>query len=124
MSKIFHILVCDVENNFGFFTGAYLFGSSLYDDNPNDVDIILLYDEKKIRLVGPEKDRLENTLATILNGLPIDFTTLTVSEAAQVGFLDRITYRCIKCGGKQKCGHQTHAVSGFLLPSFKEKEDD
>ena len=104
MSTIFRTLVDDADSIFGLFICVYLFGSALYDDNPNDVDILLIYDKKNIHLVGPEKKRLVNILSARLRGLPINFTTLTVSELAQVGFLDRITYRCIKCDGNRNAG--------------------
>ena len=50
MSTIFHTLVADADSLFGLFKCVYLFGSAVHDDNPEDVDILLIYDKRNIHL--------------------------------------------------------------------------
>ena len=81
---------------FDFFERVYLFGSSLYMYEPNDIDIILVYDKNKLERLEYEKARVEKELAGRLGDMGFDFTTLNQSELTQTAFLACVPHVRIK----------------------------
>lgn len=76
---------------------VYQFGSSLYSEIPNDIDVLIVYDDKSrneiLKLICFRKDlkfRLEELL-----GLPGDIILLSSSEEAQLCYLEQIDYKKI-----------------------------
>jgi predicted nucleotidyltransferase len=69
---------------------AYVFGSFLYKESPNDIDILILYDPV---ICAPEKAYLIHNLfiENIKNlfGLPVDITLLTYMEEQRAGFIEK-----------------------------------
>lgn len=96
MNVILKSLLDDPANIFEFFEQVFVFGSSLYADSPNDVDILLIYEDSKIGHVKSEKARVERMLNDILDGFDFDFTTFSVSEFAQTNFLVDVEHFPIK----------------------------
>lgn len=79
---------------FGPFTAIYLFGSTLWSDYPNDVDLLLVYSEEtNIDVIGRERDRIRKQLCDSLGGLPVDCLLMSTDEMQQTKFLERVTYQ-------------------------------
>ena len=81
---------------FGFFSPVYLFGSALWSDSPNDIDILLVYIAVTPDEVNTERARVAQALASELPSYIIDLTTLSTSELQQTDFLSRVSHRLIK----------------------------
>ena len=96
MNKILKALRDRRKDAFGFFEQVYLFGSSLQTDSPNDIDILLIYDEDKSASVKFEKAKVAKLLENKLGDRSIDFTTLNKSELKQTKFLSKVQYKKIK----------------------------
>lgn len=86
--SIFVRLISAHKNIFSEFSKAYLFGSSLNNECPNDVDILLVYD-KYSRDIENKKNAIELFLHNILK-LPIDITMLSNQELEQTKFLQKV----------------------------------
>lgn len=95
MNKIINLLI-EKKYIFNFFEQVYLFGSSLSVKDPNDIDILLVYDECKLKNVNFEKVKMKKILSDSLKGLEIDLTTLNQFEFIETGFLERVCYKKIK----------------------------
>ena len=78
------------KNVFSFFREAYLFGSILWSNSPNDVDILLIYDIFSDQIFI-EEQKIRLTLGELLPACPIDFTTLSTKEMAETQFLNKIS---------------------------------
>lgn len=72
----------------------YQFGSSLKTQNPNDIDLLIIYRNKSykelIKLIQFRKTlriQLQKTL-----GIPIDIILLSDKEERQLLYLNQITY--------------------------------
>ena len=87
-----------IKNNitlFELFDRVYLFGSVLEDDKePNDVDILLIYNQYTTKITE-EISRVLISLENLL-GIPIDLTVLSVEEEKDTQFLNRIMPRVLK----------------------------
>lgn len=81
---------------FGFFDQVFLFGSSLWSLDPNDIDILLVYETGNPQQANIEKDKIEMLLTWRLPGYVIDFTTLSKIELEQTDFLSKVMYWKIK----------------------------
>ena len=80
----------------GFFDQAYLFGSSLFSNEPNDLDILLVYDENMLEQVKSEKARVEEKIEGIIGIDSVDLTVLSLGELEQTNFLKTVSYRKLK----------------------------
>ena len=82
---------------FDVFHDVYLFGSCLDKENPNDIDLLLIYDRVAMDDVIDAKSRIICHLEkeTVLN-LRIDVTMLSVMELEQTRFLDVSSHVKIK----------------------------
>ena len=96
MGKVLDILLSDQCQIFGFFDQVFLFGSSLWTDTPDDIDILLIYEAATPKRVNIEKDKVEEKLAKIFPDYAIDFTTLSKSELQQTHFLTHVVHQRIK----------------------------
>ena len=96
MSKILDILLNYQGRGFDFFDQVILFGSSLSIDNPNDIDILLVYKSATLEEVSFEKDRVEELLAELFLDYTLHFTTLSKSELEQTNFLADILHSKIR----------------------------
>ena len=92
MTKNIKILLGVHRDAFQFFEDAYVFGSALVRDYPNDIDILLIYDERKLRDVRVEKARLATILGQVLPDCVFDFTTLSKGELVHTNFLERVRF--------------------------------
>ena len=80
---------------FDSFDNVYLFGSVLNKcENPNDVDILLIYSEYSNKLISDLK--LISGVLEEKVGLPIDLTVLSNKEEMDVKFLKRISSSYLK----------------------------
>jgi hypothetical protein len=96
MSKALDILLNDQGQIFGFFDQVFLFGSSLWTDSPNDIDILLIYEPATSERVNIEKDKVEELLAKVFPDCTVDYTTLSISELQQTNFLAHVVHQKIK----------------------------
>lgn len=82
---------------FQYFIEVYLFGSALHLPHPNDIDLILVYeDTADIGQVRTETKRVSDALSLAFPGIPPHLTVFSVSELQQTRFLEQISYRRIK----------------------------
>lgn len=70
-----------------FFDDVYIFGSALWSQSPNDIDILLVYDDSKLLKVETEKARLEAELRNKIGDVDFHFTTLSRAEMQHTEFL-------------------------------------
>ena len=96
MSEILATLLNNQCDTFAYFDQVFLFGSSLWNNAPNDIDILLIYDSSNLDQVNAEKDRIEEILMSKLPDATIDFTTLQKSELRQTAFLTKVPHRKLK----------------------------
>ena len=81
-------------NIFNFFTKVYIFGSSINNKNPNDIDLLLIYKDYK-DILQNEKNNISIFLGTLLK-LPIDITMLSEREFEETRFLEKLDSRYTK----------------------------
>jgi hypothetical protein len=75
----------DVEKNG---IELWLFGSVLHSDNPQDIDLVLIYDKKVIPVDGAlELRKHVRRICERTFNIGIDVTLLNVSEANETGFI-------------------------------------
>ncbi len=91
-----HSILVENENWFRLFKHVYVFGSSLYSKSPDDIDILLVYEESNISFVHSAQGYIERELSTRIGGMNIDFTTLNETELLQVSFLQIVDHMQIK----------------------------
>lgn len=67
----------------------YLFGSALFSAQPNDIDLLVVYDSTEIDvgIVNGFRRDLNQLLSSKL-GMDVDIYALTMTEAAQSKFID------------------------------------
>ncbi len=95
MSQILDVLL-DSQDCFGFFDQVFLFGSALYTDTPDDIDILLVYTTMNLGQVNIEKARVARALACKFPDYAMDFTTLSKSELQESNFLMKVRHRKIR----------------------------
>ena len=69
-------------------TEVYLFGSFLKKDIPNDIDILVVYDDSECD-INTQLNTLSTLVETVSN-LPVDMTALSKEEIKETSFLNRI----------------------------------
>lgn len=72
----------------------YVFGSFLTKDYPNDIDILVIYDDFD-HGVTERLDKLMRLVESVSN-YPADVTALTRDEIKEIKFLDRLNQNFIK----------------------------
>ena len=82
--------------SFTFFEEIYVFGSALWSDSPNDIDILLVYDGTRLQEVETERSRLEAEMRSVIGDVDFHFTTLSRTEMQQTGFLELVRYEKLK----------------------------
>ena len=88
---------------FDFFDEVYLFGSSLETNDPEDIDLILVYrNGLKLSEVSAARQNVVDTLCLNLEGKLIDTMTLSEVELVQSGILERIRHKRIKGSSTQR----------------------
>ena len=87
----FHQALCDVRNQIPTcFHSVFHFGSSLYSDCPNDIDVLAVYaDNEDICHVMEQRLRLLNILLAKFEGIIVDLVTLSDKELRMSGFLQK-----------------------------------
>ena len=96
MSDSLLSLLISQREAFSFFEEAFLFGSALYNATPNDIDIVLVYEDAKLPQVQYQLSILADLLTPHLGEYGLDFTTLSASELLSTDFLNKVQYRRIK----------------------------
>ena len=81
---------------FGFFKQAFLFGSALYCDTPNDLDILVIYKDGKVKAAIKEGERVKEQIGVFLPMINVDLTIMSESELLQTEFLSSINYITLK----------------------------
>lgn len=96
MNGVLDVLLNSRSDDFGFFKQVFLFGSSLSDNSPNDIDILLVYGSESLEQVRFEKQKVERAIASKFVGYALDLTTISASELQQTGFLMKVPHKKIK----------------------------
>lgn len=84
LQKIVNPIYLKYINEYNF----YIFGSILYKKEPNDIDLLIVYDQTKVDIT--EVIRLKHKLIRAINKTikkKIDVCTLSYSEASQSNFI-------------------------------------
>lgn len=76
------------------FDEVYLFGSSLTNTFPNDIDLLLVYSVDNKDIVVKDLDRIITVLFDYFQ-IPIDITALSHDELSDCEFLEKIK-TCIR----------------------------
>ena len=95
MNNILEALRGECKEDIAFFSEVYLFGSSLYKTNPNDIDLLLVYERDERQQVAGKKDNIFNLLM-LATGIECHFVTLSKNEMIQTGFLNQVKHERIK----------------------------
>ncbi len=76
------------------FHHIYLFGSSLYVNVPEDIDVLLIHnDQLDVRHIIAERRRVLDLLQATFDGVIIHLTTMSNAELSDTGILDRFHCR-------------------------------
>lgn len=77
-----------IKNDLSGLGDCYLFGSVLTQENPRDIDILIIYDHYKINLTSVSllKKKLRQSVERDLDK-KVDLCTLSKSEAVQSNFV-------------------------------------
>lgn len=73
---------------------VYLFGSFLYKEVSNDIDILVVYEDSECD-INTQLDMLSTIVETVSN-LPVDMTALSKGEMKEISFLNRVYPRYIR----------------------------
>ncbi|WP_147949503.1 nucleotidyltransferase domain-containing protein [Paenibacillus sp. N3.4] len=67
----------------------YVFGSSLENNEPNDLDILLIYDSDRVKIdeILNFRTYLYNKLSKLLM-IPIDLSILSIQEENELNFIE------------------------------------
>lgn len=95
MNGILKVLQEDCSEVMEFFSEVYLFGSSLYETNPSDIDLLLVYEEESDFHIDDNKRSIFDLLMTA-TGIECHFVTLSKYEMNQTGFLNQVKHERIK----------------------------
>jgi len=74
---------------FDSFDRAFLFGSALNKDSPQDIDLVLIYSDKYSPKLRHACDALQESVFDYF-GLDAHLTVLSESENAETRFLDKV----------------------------------
>lgn len=96
MSKILDVLLNYQGQGLEFFDQVILFGSSMWTDSPNDIDILLVYKSAIPEKINFERDKAEKLFAELFSDYILHFTTLSKHELQQTNFLINLPHRKIK----------------------------
>ena len=67
---------------------VYLFGSFLYKEVSNDIDILVVYEDSECD-INTQLDMLSTIVETVSN-LPVDMTALSKGEMKEISFLNSL----------------------------------
>ena len=79
----------------GSFSEVYLFGSSLHKTNPNDIDLLLVYEGEVSCRIEDKKEIIFDLLVSA-TGTECHFVTLSRNEMSQTAFLNYVIHEKIK----------------------------
>ena len=96
MISYFDLIYSRRDDLFWFFKQVFLFGSALHTDVPNDLDILLVYEDGKVELAISEGKRISEKVGVILPMTRVDLTIMSETELSQTEFLLSINYVSIK----------------------------
>ena len=79
------------------FHSVFQFGSSLYNDHPEDIDVLAIYDhEEAIDYVIEQRWQLLDMLVPKFAGVIVDLVTLSDVELRESGFFSKTRCELIK----------------------------
>ena len=96
MNGVLAVLLNSKEDAFAYFNRVYIFGSCLVTAQPNDIDILLVYEGADLNEVDAQKAHTDKLLTRKLVGYSLDFTTLSTSELKQTRFLSKVSHLKVK----------------------------
>ena len=80
------------------FVAVYMFGSAIECNMPDDVDLLLIYEDGiEWERIGREKARIMQLLGAKLHGLDVHATTLGMTELSEARILELVEARRIFC---------------------------
>ncbi len=91
-----NFLLQEKDNILKFWKRIYIFGSFITSDNPNDIDILLVYESINLSQSKIELEKLKFFLSHNFSQLEFDFLLLSTSEIKQTQFLKQVKYKQIK----------------------------
>ena len=74
MTQVLDALLSCRTDTFDYFEQVFVFGSSLWSENPNDIDILLVYEAANLDQVNLEKARLAEAIGCKVPDFAFDFT--------------------------------------------------
>ena len=95
MKDILKVLQGECIEAIGFFNEVYLFGSSLHETNPNDIDLLLVYEGDVSHIIEEKKGNIFELLVSN-TGIECHFVTLSRTEMRQTEFLNYVINKKIK----------------------------
>lgn len=97
MSK-FYKLICELRDDVpACFSGVFLFGSSLTNDLPEDIDILLVYDEgKDIYEIAEKKLEALRLFQAHFYGFLVHLTTLSEAELYASRLASKVHFETIR----------------------------
>lgn len=96
MTQVFKTLLQMSDAVFAPFDAVFLFGSSLRIDNPNDIDLLLVYEDSGSDQITAARAKVASQLEEFFGNLPVHLTTLSRSELDHSQFLSDVPHRRIR----------------------------
>ena len=73
---------------------VYLFGSFLTNNYPNDIDVLVIYDDSECCVTQQLNSLME--LIENIAVYPVDMTALTVAEKRETAFLEKLNLKYLR----------------------------
>ena len=93
--NIIKVLQEECIEEISFFSEVYLFGSSLCRTNPNDIDLLIIYEEGADSHIEKKKGNIFDLLMSAM-GIECHFVTLSRNEIDQTKFLNHVVHKKLK----------------------------
>ena len=91
MTDVQECLSANADAIFPFFNRVHLFGSNLYSETYDDIDLLLVYgNQEDLPDVSIEVHKALCKLTSMFSGIQIDLTVLSERELEGTGFLRNI----------------------------------
>lgn len=97
MPVILDVLERDRSSVCKIFTGVYVIGSVLQEESPNDIDLVLVYDnEVTLARINSARSKVVDTLLRRFDGLiTIHLTVLSEEELSETQLLKQVRHHRI-----------------------------
>lgn len=96
MNSFIEVLLDGRDELFEFFEQVFLFGSAIYTDAPNDIDILLVYREDRLEELILQRATLSIALTQRCESYIFHLTILNEAELQETNFLVRVRHIRVK----------------------------